>query len=115
MATTQTKRPYHVGVMYTSCSSHDMVSREAFVSDGKMSVGGCLPSPGMLGDILTLPYHLVGGYYSRREGAVCAVLADGSEVKLGTAIGIGCTFDGVTVNGIRYDSVLDAAIKLTPA
>lgn len=46
---------------------------EAVVVSGRLTVGGCLPSPGMVMAVVSKPYRLDGGDFNLR-----AILANGS-------------------------------------
>ncbi len=103
----------HVAVEYSSCGSHDRRPTEAVVVNGRLQVGGCIPSPGMVGARLTLPWRGVGGdWWTMREGDAVAVLANGVEVGLGPQTG---GVYALLAAGAEYPSVLAAALALTPA
>lgn len=103
-----------VGVMYSSALHHAKEPREGYFQDGKLSVGGCVAgSAGMVGDIITLPYHHVGGdEWTMKHGDTVAILANGVHVTLGN------NDRGVSdyeADGKTYRSILAAAMDITPA
>ena len=104
-----------VAIQYRGSLSHEFTVREAIKISGKLQIGGCLPSSGMTGKILSQPYRNVGGdLWTMRDGDTVAVLADGTEVKLAA----GSDQKNVktyTANGTEYRTVIDAAISITPA
>jgi len=70
----------HVIVEYRGSVDHPFRREEGFIRDGEITVGGCTPSRGMIGEILSQPYRLSGGDFSR-----IATLADGSVLRQSTA------------------------------
>lgn len=103
-----------VGVLYSSNLNHAKEPREGYFQGGKLSVGGCVAGAhGMVGDIITLPYHHVGGdTWTMKKGDTVAILANSVHVTLGN------NDRGVSdyeANGKMYRSILAAAMDITPA
>jgi hypothetical protein len=102
---------HFVAVEYSACSSHARQPAEGFVVGGRLQVGGCTPSPGTVGRLLSRPYRITRNDYST-TGDRAGVLADGTEVVMGEADRGVYSY---AAGGRAYPSVMAAAMELTPA
>jgi hypothetical protein len=98
----------HVAIEYRGSTDHEFSIREGYVdSDGRMSVGGCIPSAGMVGRILSKPFRMSGGDFNR-----VAVLSDGTELR---AVSPNGSVAWVLADGSESNGVLAEAIARTPS
>ncbi len=114
----------YVAVEFSHSGAPPYHTAEGYIqADGSISVGGCRPSPGMLGRVLSQPYtedwveHPVeikagGLHYATMKRTLCIVFADGSRLWQGN---LGGTIVWLTGNGEEQASVLAEAIRRTPA
>lgn len=98
----------HVAIEYRGSTDHEFSIREGYVdSNGRMSVGGCIPSAGMVGRVLSKPFRMSGGDFNR-----VAVLADGTELRAVSPKG---SVIWVFADGSESNGVLAEAIARTPS
>lgn len=103
-----------VAVEFRGNISCGFAAHEAFVVDGQLTIGGCLPADErMVGRRLSRPWRLVGGDdWTIAVNGVRAILDDGTEVtRLANTTGM----QRYAAGGREFDCVLDAAIAITPA
>lgn len=99
----------YVAVSWYSCPGEPREGRVD--AEGRLTVGGCVPSAGMVVGLLSKPYRFCPLFVAN-VGDVVGILADGTEVTVAVEH---CGVREVEAQGKRYPHVLAAAVALTPA